>query len=557
MAHLYRLARAVVLLLLAFAAAPSMALEVIVTTPPNNCNAANNPRDYVGDPKVTGAQWVCGFEGRSERDCGWNYTHTYSNWSSGYFGKCTLPVSTYSCAPNATLGTNAHGARTCTCNSGFREFDGQCTDRPACPDGQEEQGGVCVPKDCQPNETRVNGVCVPEPPCPAGETRVNGVCKKNKCPKGVSAGDGWDMTSEATEYACVDQGISFDGPVQYCLVKVVNNMNITIDGKKSYYGSGRYTGAQCAGGTGGGDKPGNPDPNNPDPNNPDPNNPDPDNPPKPDLPGQPKPPDPNNPPPPPPPPVPPDPDDRCPNGTQRYSNGNCYPPTPPPQPPNGDGKCPSGTVKVGTVCVSPTPPGEPIPEKPNTDGSCPDGFHREGKWCVIDPKPPTGGDCPAGTHMVNGQCVWNGGIPPGDPGDPGGGDGDGDGDGDSVFAGTCEAGFACEGDAIFCAISKEQHIRACRLFDNKSAESDLYDKEKGKEGEQTKDLPGTRSESLANRISTVDALGGGQCIQDLNVVVAGQSISLPMSVICPYLQILGNVFVGIALLLAIRIVGRG
>ncbi|KQB57054.1 MULTISPECIES: hypothetical protein [Acidovorax] len=118
-------------------------------------------------------------------------------------------------------------------------------------------------------------------------------------------------------------------------------------------------------------------------------------------------------------------------------------------------------------------------------------------------------------------------------------------------------GFGCEGDAIFCAIAKEQHRRACKLFDDKSAESDLYDKEKGKEGEQTKDLPGNKEESMANRISTANAFGGGQCIRDLNIVVVGKSVTLPMSKICPSLEIIGNIMVAVSLLLAIRIVGRG
>jgi hypothetical protein len=152
---------------------------------------------------------------------------------------------------------------------------------------------------------------------------------------------------------------------------------------------------------------------------------------------------------------------------------------------------------------------------------------------------------------------------------PGGG-GNGDGEGgfceenpdspickQSSFSGSCVASFQCDGDAIQCAIAKEQHIRACRLFDDKSPESDLYEAEKNKQGEQTKDLPGNREESMANRISTADAFGAGQCVQDLNIVVAGNAVTLPMSKICPIVSVLGNIMVGVALLLAVRIVGRG
>jgi hypothetical protein len=156
---------------------------------------------------------------------------------------------------------------------------------------------------------------------------------------------------------------------------------------------------------------------------------------------------------------------------------------------------------------------------------------------------------------VGTQCVYT--EPPGGP-PGGGGSGDGDGDGDGTgFGGSCSSGFACEGDAIFCAIAKEQHRRACKLFEDKSAESELYDKEKGKTGEQTKDLPGNKEESMANRISMADAFGSGQCVQDLSVVVAGHSVTLPMSKICPSLAIIGNIMVAVSLLLAVRIIGRG
>ena len=446
----------------------------------------------------------------------------------------------------------------CQCTAPLVETGaGECK-APSCPTGQHEEGGACVPDACQPDETRVNGVCVKPPPCPAGQTRVNGKCVRDKCPKaGTSAGDGWEMSSRATEYSCEDTGVSFDGAVQYCMIKVKNTMDISYNGKTFYYGSGTYTGGQCSGGTGGSDGPGSTpgDGGGTGPGT------------GPGDPGTgtggtggggtgPKPPDPNNPPPPPPPPVPPGPDNHCPPGTQRYSNGNCYAPTPPPTPPNENGMCPPGTSKVNGVCVSPSPPGEPAPEPPNGDGTCPPGFHSvsNGAACVKDPAPPGGdGQCPVGTNMVNGQCVWNGGVTP-----PGGGDGDGGGEDDgSGFGGSCVAGFSCEGDAIQCAIAQEQHRRSCKLFDDTSPESDLYNANKGKTGNQTGDLPGNETISLSGRIDTSDAIGGGGCFGDLSVTVWGSSISLPLSNLCQYLAMLGNILVAVSMLMAARIVTRG
>ena len=127
----------------------------------------------------------------------------------------------------------------------------------------------------------------------------------------------------------------------------------------------------------------------------------------------------------------------------------------------------------------------------------------------------------------------------------------------SDFQGPCSSGFICEGDAIQCAIAQEQHRRACKLFDDKNSESELYENNKGKEGNQTADLPGNETISLAGRIDTSDALGGGSCIGDLNVTVWGSAVTLPLSNLCQYLAMLGNILVAVSLLMAARIVTRG
>lgn len=146
-------------------------------------------------------------------------------------------------------------------------------------------------------------------------------------------------------------------------------------------------------------------------------------------------------------------------------------------------------------------------------------------------------------------------------GGSGGGSGDGDGEGEeespSQFGGTCAASFTCEGDAIQCAIAKEQHIRNCKLFEDKSEESDLYNANKGKTGNQTGELPGNEVISITGRIDTSDALGGGGCFGDLNVTVWNTSVSLPLSNLCQYLAMLGNILVAVSMLMAARIVTRG
>lgn len=126
---------------------------------------------------------------------------------------------------------------------------------------------------------------------------------------------------------------------------------------------------------------------------------------------------------------------------------------------------------------------------------------------------------------------------------------------DSAFSGACGVDFKCDGDAIQCAIVREQHNRNCKLFDLKSTESELYEKEKNKEGDQTKELPGNESIDMNNRIKTDDLLGAGGGIMDLNVTVWGRSISLPLSQLNAAIQYLGNILIAVAMLAAVRIVG--
>ena len=124
------------------------------------------------------------------------------------------------------------------------------------------------------------------------------------------------------------------------------------------------------------------------------------------------------------------------------------------------------------------------------------------------------------------------------------------------FSGSCAASFACDGDAIQCAIAKEQHIRNCKLFDDPSDESRLYDAEKVKDPNRdvTADLPGNETIDVSGKISYENVLGGGSCIADLNVMVMRQSITLPISRICPELGYLGYVLVAVASLVAARII---
>lgn len=135
---------------------------------------------------------------------------------------------------------------------------------------------------------------------------------------------------------------------------------------------------------------------------------------------------------------------------------------------------------------------------------------------------------------------------------------DGSEDG-SKFSGSCGGGFACEGDAIQCAMAQEQHRRACKLFDDKdSPEYKLYEAEKGKTGSRTVDLPGNETIAFGQSMyDSSNALGPGTCISDLPVDVLGQTVSLPISQICPHLATLRLALLAFGALLWVLIVFRG
>jgi hypothetical protein len=554
MVHLYRLIVAVLLLCVGSAAmadgGPFPATPGQFSTA--NCNPTNNPRPFFffDDPGA----WTCqGMADPNIQQCGWAYTLS----NSAMYVSCTQQKGPDTCPAGATLSTSGSGASVCTCSAGLIPFDGGCKEKPVCQPGTHDDGtGHCVPNDCNPDETRVNGECIKDPPCPPGQTRVGKQCKPNKCKAGASAGDYTDIGDSVTYLCEQSNGLS-------CLVRVKPTICVKIDGVEICSGEGKFTGATCTGGNGGtGGSTGNGDTGG----------------------------------------------DTGGTGNGGTGNGGTGTGgtgtgtggtgtggtgtggtgtggggtgtggtgtggtgtggTGTGGTGTGDGGTGTGGTGTGGTGTGGTgsgtggqtfPPVIPIPPAP--DGTCPSGTHKSGTICVKDPVPPDGdGKCPEGSIKINGKCVYSEFPGGGGTGTGGGGTGSGDGDGDgdkSGFGGSCMAGFACEGDAIQCAIAREQYARNCKMFDDSSAESDLYNANKGKTGNQTGDLPGNETISLTGRIDTSDPLGGGGCIGDLSVTVWGQGVSLPLSNLCQYLAMLGNILVAVSMLMAARIVTRG
>lgn len=417
------------------------------------------------------------------------------------------------------------------CPEGFKEVNGVCVPK-GCPEGTHEEGGMCVPDKCPEGQILSAGVCIPDPDlCPDGSKKVDGKCPDNKCKKG----DGKNLTvtgnmptafcNAGCTYAsgpppfpmvCTPGGVAGGG---YCVTTYYGTGD-ACNGAPSLPSGGTTGGGDGGGGntgggnTGGGDGGGNTGGGN--------------------------------------------------TGGGNTGGGG------------GGGKGPGGNTGTGGAGGGGTGGNtgsggdngngsdkESIPgTETGTDGKCPAGMYKSGGKCYpnenVTTDPDGTGKCPAGYTKKDNLCIGNKPLPD-------------DSKGDDFckqnptldicktgsFGGTCKTNFKCDGDAVQCAMAREQHIRNCQIFEAQTDESKLYDANKGREGDQTKELPGNDVFNLSGRIDTSDSLGGGRCMADLNVTVAGSAQTIPMSGICPYLGIFGNILVAVSMLLAMRIVFKG
>lgn len=147
-----------------------------------------------------------------------------------------------------------------------------------------------------------------------------------------------------------------------------------------------------------------------------------------------------------------------------------------------------------------------------------------------------------------------------------GGAGGGEGDGNS-FGGSCASGFkAVSEDAVINAMAEEQYKRNCQFFEkvpDPTEDTQAHDemRAKGKQGvDQTADLPASSRREVTIGPGDFDyssAIGPQQCFTDRSVSIWGRSVAIPLSIVCPWLEILGNILVVVGSLLAARIVVRG
>lgn len=129
---------------------------------------------------------------------------------------------------------------------------------------------------------------------------------------------------------------------------------------------------------------------------------------------------------------------------------------------------------------------------------------------------------------------------------------------DSAFAGACGGPFTCDGDALQCAMAKEQHKRNCEVYETPNQWSQLAEAAAvagldRPDGHPLKDQPETPL-SFSSGINQTDALGGGGCPSNVSVTVSTMTVVIPWSNFCSQLQLIGNLSVAVAMLAAAFIV---
>jgi hypothetical protein len=130
----------------------------------------------------------------------------------------------------------------------------------------------------------------------------------------------------------------------------------------------------------------------------------------------------------------------------------------------------------------------------------------------------------------------------------------------SSFSSTCAgagATQACDGDAIQCAIAKDQLLRHCQLFDQTGATKTIGDDAIARGDTRASDHPGATANitTAAMGPSSFDQtdLIGNTCPADQTIAVGSSSVVMPWSQLCTPAQWLGTILVGITALACVFI----
>jgi hypothetical protein len=127
------------------------------------------------------------------------------------------------------------------------------------------------------------------------------------------------------------------------------------------------------------------------------------------------------------------------------------------------------------------------------------------------------------------------------------------------YSGSCSSGFSCDGDAVECAIAKEQYTRNCALFDTATSLSNLGNQVTSGNDPNASQNPALNSNSQVIDVSSSlneDAHFSSSGLTDLTVATGrGPSVTVPFSRLNSTLQIMGYILLALAYVAAGRIVG--
>lgn len=424
----------------------------------------------------------------------------YVGCGQQYWG--TLTISTRSVCP---ADTDYIGGQ-CVCKAGFTEKNGACVPPTQCEGGRErDASGQCTCKKGTKEPAGGVGACIPDSVCSELSGKPLGlpvtVDYGSKSPGSLGRMIGQSSTT------CFTGGCAVSGTVDGCWsAQGVAGCNIT---------GATFTGEKCDDTKKPGDCPAGSTPSQyaagvciPDEN-------------------------------------------KCPSGSSpsKYASGVCIP---------DDNPCPAGQAPskyAAGVCV-------PV-DDPNADGNgetgnsskCPPGRveSRYAAGVCIPADTTVGGGGGGGTTCKDGKCTTT---------NP-------DGTTEekpeqeyckehpeapqckkSTWGGSCGS-FTCDGDAVMCAVAKEQHQRNCKLFDEKTSHPAYQAAVDGTDDQSAEKLKGKAEQiSVGTNFNQAGFGWGSACPADPEIPLGfvDRSFTIPFSRICGPLEALSLAGVGITLL---------
>ena len=170
---------------------------------------------------------------------------------------------------------------------------------------------------------------------------------------------------------------------------------------------------------------------------------------------------------------------------------------------------------------------------------------------TVSTKPGGSGATGTGTGGGTGTCVGS---------NCGGG-----GPSDDSFGGSCTTSFVCTGDAVQCAIAKEQHVRSCQAFEPATQGGDWAHgaqtlataKADGDIPSWSPSHPGNAVETGFNWSTTIDHSSSFAASCPADVPIGSSGRVLPLAWLCPYFGVIGVLIESVTAVFCLVILFKG